>query len=104
MAAIQFEGYPRVCGPFLLLGTVVRVTDEVPPAAVVELNREATGEEALGQYRKLVLHFIRHRGLLEELWKGYFEARCPACGWIGRVGERSKTCAKCGGTVVPVAG
>ena len=102
MAAVQFEGYPRVCDPFLLLGKVVRLTDEEPPAAVVEVNREATGEVALGQYRKLVLHFIRHRGLLEELWKGYFEARCPACGWIGKVGERSKTCAKCGGTVVPV--
>lgn len=102
MAAIQFEGYPRVCDPFLLLCKVVRDTDDAPPAVVVEVNREATGEEALGQYRKLVLHFIRHRGLLEELWKGYFEARCPACGWIGKVGERTKTCAKCGGTVVPI--
>jgi hypothetical protein len=102
MAAIQFEGYPRVCDPFLLLGTVVRLTDDVPQAAVVEVNRKATGEEALAQYRKLVLHFIHHRGLLEDLWKGYFEARCPACGWLGKVGERSKTCAKCGGTVVPV--
>ncbi|MGB6643033.1 MAG: PilZ domain-containing protein [Thermoanaerobaculia bacterium] len=104
MAVIQFEGYPRVCEPFLLLGDVVRMTDEVPPAAVIEVNRKATGEEALAQYRKLVLHFIHHRGLLEDLWKGYFEARCPACGWLGKVGERSRTCAKCGGTVVPVAG
>lgn len=102
MAAIQFEGYPKVCDPFILLGNVVRSTDDVPPAAVVEVNRQATGEEALAQYRKLVLHFIHHRGLLEELWKGYFEARCPACGWIGKVGEHSKTCAKCGGEVVPV--
>jgi hypothetical protein len=103
VAAVRFEGYPQVCEPFLLHGNVVRSTADTPAAAVIEVNRTATGEEALEQYRKLVLHFIRHRELLEDLWKGYFEARCPSCGWLGKVGKRSRICPKCGGNVVPVS-
>ncbi|MGB5890042.1 MAG: PilZ domain-containing protein [Thermoanaerobaculia bacterium] len=96
IAALQFEGYPGVCEPFLILGRVVRVTDDSPPAVGIEIDFQATGEEAIGLFKTLVRHFLRHRGLLEDVWKGYFEGRCKSCGWIGRVGERSPRCPKCG--------
>ncbi|TNF71424.1 MAG: hypothetical protein EP299_11850 [Acidobacteria bacterium] len=96
IAALQFEGYPGVCEPFLILGRVVRVTDEDPPGVGIEIDSQATGEEAIGLFKTLVRHFLHHRGLLEDLWKGYFEGRCKSCGWIGRVGERSPRCPKCG--------
>lgn len=96
IAALQFEGYPGVCEPFLILGRVVRVTDDDPAGVGIEIDSQATGEEAMGLFKTLVRHFLHHRGLLEDLWKGYFEGRCKSCGWIGRVGERSPRCPKCG--------
>jgi hypothetical protein len=103
IAALHFDGYPGVCEPFLLLGRVVRSTDDEPPALGIEINRQATGEEAMALFKTLVRHFLHHRGLLEELWKGYFEGRCKECGWIGRVGQRSPQCPKCGNTdIVPI--
>jgi len=104
LAAIQFEGYPGVCESFLLLGRVIHTTDDDPPGVGIEIDRQATGDEAMEQFRVLVRHFLHHRGLLEDLWKGYFEGRCKSCGWIGRVGERSPRCPKCGEEdVVPIA-
>jgi hypothetical protein len=104
IAALQFEGYPGVCEPFLVLGRVVRATDDEPPGLGIEIDSQATGEEAMGLFKILVRHFLHHRGLLEDLWKGYFEGRCKSCGWIGRVGERSPRCPKCGNEeVVPIA-
>lgn len=96
IAALQFEGYPGICEPFLILGRVIRVSEEIPSGLGIEIDSQATGQEAMSLFKTLVRHFLHHRGLLEDLWKGYFEGRCKSCGWIGRVGERSPRCPKCG--------
>ncbi len=100
---VRFEGYPDICDPFILAGEIVRVTDQDPPGLVIHIDRERTPPEALRQYRTLVLHYIRHKPLLDEIGRGYFEGRCKACGWIGRVGVKKPTCSRCGKPVVPVA-
>lgn len=100
---VRFDGYPDVCEPFILAGEVVRTTADPPPGLVIHIDRDRTPAEALQQYRTLVLHYIRHKPLLDELGRGYFEGRCPACGWIGRVGLKGPTCSRCGKPVVPVA-
>jgi len=99
---VRFQGYPDVCDPFVLSGAIVRIGDEQPPALVINIDRQRTPPEALNQYRALVLHYIRHKPLLDELGRGYFEGHCVSCDWIGRVGARKPTCARCGDTVVPV--
>lgn len=100
-AAVRFAGNPEVCGPFTLVGRVVRTTEQ-PPVSVIDIDRQATTPEAQQQYRNLVLHYIQHKPLLEELAKGYFEGRCQTCGWIGRVGNKSPSCSRCGKLVVPI--
>lgn len=99
---VRFEGYPDVCDPFSLAGEVTRIAEESPRGLVILIDRQITPPEALEQYRALVLHYIRHKPLLEEVGKGYFEGRCESCGWIGRVGERNPTCSRCGERAVPV--
>ncbi len=101
-AVIQFGGYPGVCGAFGLFGRVCRVEEGLPGGVAIEIDREASGGAALGRYRKLVAHYLRHRPLLDELHHSFFEARCEACGWLGRVGERKPICARCGEAVVRV--
>ena len=100
---IQFEGYPGVAPAFSLVGRVSRLIAD--PNAVddslamaVQVDRAATSEEARKNYRLLVLHYVRHRPLLEDVDKGYFEGRCASCGWVGRVGQRKPQCPHCGGT------
>lgn len=100
---VRFDGYPDVCEAFNLAGEVARVTQDAPYGLVIEIDRQNTPPEALQQYRALVLHYIRHKPLLEQVGKGYFEGRCVACEWIGRVGERKPTCPRCGKGVVPIA-
>jgi PilZ domain len=100
---VRFEGYPDVCETFFLRGRIVRLTDETPSGLVVQIDRAETAAAAIEQYRALVLHYIRHRPLLDEVGKGYFEGRCQSCDWIGRVGAKKPTCPKCGGRVAPVA-
>ncbi len=100
--AVRFEGYSEVSEPFILAGDIIRVTEEDPPGLVILIDRGRTPSDALDRYRTLVLHYIRHKPLLDELGKGYFEGRCESCGWIGRVGAKKPTCSGCGGRVVPV--
>ena len=101
-AVIRFDGYPDVCEAFELRGRIVRAGGEATPGLALEIDRQATSAAALTQYRKLVLHYLRHRPLLDDLGKGFFEGRCKSCEWIGRVGERSPRCPRCGGEVAPV--
>lgn len=98
---VRFEGYPDVCEPFALAGEVLRVSEE-PKGLVILIDRQSSPPEALGQFRTLALHYIRHKPLLEELDRGYFEGRCTSCDWVGRVGERNPTCARCGQPAVPI--
>lgn len=101
--ALRFEGYPGVCPAFTLMGKVSRlIADPEGPedalAMAIRVDRGATPGDARKNYRLLVLHYLRHRPLLEDVDKGYFEGRCSSCGWVGRVGERRPRCPQCGGT------
>jgi len=100
--AITFEGYPGVCGPFSLVARVVNVFDPVANGVGAEVDRKATTPEAVQLYRTLVLHYLHHKPLLEDVAKGYFEGRCAKCGWVGRVGARAPRCSRCGGKVEPI--
>lgn len=99
---VHFEGYPDVCDAFNLAGEIARVSQETPHGLVIQIDRQNTPPDALQQYRALVLHYIRHKPLLEELGKGYFEGRCVSCDWIGRVGATKPTCPRCGAGAVPI--
>ena len=92
----------------MLVGKVKgMITDDesgTPVAMGVEIDRDTTTPEALQGYRSLVRHYLHHRPLLEGVDKGYFEGRCPACGWLGRVGSRNPVCSRCGQKVEPVQG
>jgi hypothetical protein len=104
--SIGFDGYPEVAPPFALTGTVRRVLRSQEPdsddAMGIEIDRGLTSADALKNYKKVVLHYLHHKPLLEDMTQGYFEGRCPSCEWIGRVGRRRPHCARCGGQVVPV--
>ncbi len=99
---IEFDGYPGVCEAFSLVGRVVNVINAVTSGVGVELDRKATLPEGIQRYRTLVLHYLHHKPLLEDVTKGYFEGRCTKCGWVGRVGARAPRCSRCGGKVEPV--
>jgi hypothetical protein len=100
--AIDFEGYPGVCGAFSLAARVVNVFDPVANGVGVEVDRKATTADGIQSYRTLVLHYLHHKPLLDDVAKGYFEGRCTKCGWVGRVGARAPRCSRCGGKVEPV--
>jgi hypothetical protein len=100
--ALDFEGYPGVCGAFSLTGKVVNVFDPLSNGVGVEVNRKTNPPEAIQNYRTLVLHYLHHRPLLDDVAKGYFEGRCTKCGWVGRVGTRAPKCSRCGGAVEPI--
>lgn len=104
---VGFDGYPEVAPAFALTGWVRRILTERGPegeikAMGIEIDREATSSDALTNYRRLVLHYVRHRPLLDNMNKGYFEGRCKSCEWIGRVGRRSPYCSRCGSEVSPL--
>jgi len=100
--AVEFDGYPGVCGAFSLSGRVVRIIDALANGVGVEVDRKATPPEGIQGYKTLVLHYLHHKPLLEDVNKGYFEGRCTKCGWVGRVGARAPRCSRCGGKVEPV--
>ena len=104
--SIAFDGYPDVCQAFVLVGEVRSLLTDTesgaPTAMGIEIDRRTTSPDALKNYRSLVLHYVHHKPLLDQVHKGYFEGRCPSCGWIGRVGERNPACSRCGTKVVPV--
>jgi hypothetical protein len=100
--AVEFDGYPGVCGAFSLSGRVVRIIDPLANGVGVEVDRKATPPEGIQGYKTLVLHYLHHKPLLEDVNKGYFEGRCTKCGWVGRVGARAPRCSRCGGKVEPV--
>jgi hypothetical protein len=104
--SIGFEGYPGVCDAFALVGNVRQIltNDESGEAVAmgVEIDRQSTTPEELQSYRNLVRHYLHHRPLLDGTQKGYFEGRCPSCGWLGRVGRRNPVCSRCGTKVEPV--
>ena len=79
------------------------MTEEEPPSLGIQIDRQASSKEALQQYRKLVLHYLRHRPLLEQQAYGVFEGRCTSCGWIGRVSAKKPQCSVCGESVAPVS-
>jgi ribosomal protein S27E len=104
-AVVQFRGYPNICEPFMLFGHVVRLVEDDPRGVAIRIDRTNTPPGGLEQYRKLVLHYVRHRPLLDEVRSGFFEGRCGACGWIGHVGETNPRCPKCGEEKIePVTG
>ena len=92
----RFEGYPGVCPPFILHGRVARVVDGRTPGIGIAIDREGSPPEALSHLRRLVLHYMRHKPLLDDLERDFFEGRCEACVWIGRVGARAPVCPRCG--------
>ncbi len=104
--SIGFDGYPEVAPPFALSGIVRRVLLSQDPGTAdamgIEIDRETTSADAMKNYRKVVLHYLHHKPLLEDLNHGYFEGRCESCGWIGRVGRRRPYCSRCGSAVVSV--
>jgi hypothetical protein len=102
-AILRFDGYPGVCEPFILHGRVVRVIEGRSPGVGIAIDRQATPPEILARYRKLVVHYLRHKPLLSELERDFFEGRCESCGWIGRVGARNPTCPRCSERVRPLA-
>ena len=96
---IEFDGYPGVCDAFSLVGRVVNVFNAVTSGVGVEVDRKATPPEGIQSYRTLVLHYLHHRPLLDDVTKGYFEGRCTKCGWTGRVGAKAPRCPRCGGNI-----
>ncbi|MDH3743681.1 MAG: PilZ domain-containing protein [Acidobacteriota bacterium] len=102
-ASIRFDGYPGICQSFSLVGKVVRVVEEEPGGVAIEIDRRETPVESLKQYRQLVLHYIRHKPLLDEVDSGLFEGQCESCGWLGHVSARKPCCPRCADEhVVPV--
>jgi len=99
---IAFDGYPGVSEAFSLVGRVVSVVNPVTSSVGVEVDRKATPPGDIQRYRTLVLHYLHHKPLLEDVTKGYFEGRCAKCGWVGRVGARAPRCSRCGGKVEPI--
>lgn len=102
LAVVRFAGYPGICPAFSLQGRVVRVIAESSPGVGIAIDREGSSPEALQQFRQLVLHYMRHRPLLDELGRDFFEGRCQECEWIGRVGVRTPVCPCCGERVRPI--
>ena len=102
---VGFDGYPNVCPGFALVGVVRRIVPGEEPgepsALGIEIDRDGTSADAQKNYRRLVLHYVRHRPLLEDASQGYFEGRCTSCDWVGRVGRRRPVCSRCGSKVVP---
>ena len=84
---------------FLLQGRVVRVLESHPERVGVSMRRAENPPEALESYRRLILYYLRHRTLLEDLNSGVFEGRCPSCNWVGHVTEQSPGCPMCHGPV-----
>ncbi len=102
---IQFGAYEGISEAFQLQTRVCRLDDEDGAGMVgVRVDREETSDDALRQYRRLVLHYVRHRPLLEDLRQGYFEGGCTAesCNWLGRVGAGKPVCSMCGSPVKPL--
>jgi hypothetical protein len=95
----RFQGYPGVCPAFILHGRVARFIAGESPELGIALDREESSPEALEHYRQLVLHYLRHKPLLGKLRPSFFEGRCEACGWLGRVGARTPVCPRCSGRV-----
>jgi hypothetical protein len=99
---IRFRGYPKVCPAFILQGQVARVVTGDSPGLGVAINRESSSPEALDQFRRLVLHYMHHKPLLDELAANFFEGRCVACDWVGHVGTLTPVCPLCTGRVEPL--
>lgn len=95
-AVVRFAGYPEVCPAFILHGRVARLITGRSPGLGLAIDRAGSSPEALTHLRSLVLHYMRHKPLLDELERDFFEGRCEACDWIGRVGARSPVCPRCG--------
>lgn len=104
--SVGFDGYPEVCPAFALVGRVRRIIEPTEtsrlPAMGLEIDREKTSADAQKNYRRLVIHYLHHRPLLEGVNAGYFEGRCTSCDWVGRVGKRKPQCSRCGAKVVPL--
>lgn len=105
--SVGFDGYPEVSPAFAITAVVRRIVPPTKPgessAMGLEIDRERTSADAQKNYRRLVLHYLHHRPLLEHLSQGLFEARCESCNWVGRVGRRKPVCSRCGAKVVPLA-
>jgi hypothetical protein len=94
--SVRFEGYPGVCESFVLVAKLARRVAGKPARTAVRITREQNRPQALAEYRKLVLHYLRHRPLLEEKSTRFVEGRCTTCDWVGRVGVRNPVCSRCG--------
>lgn len=105
--SVGFDGYPEVSPAFAITATVRRIVPVVSPGEVsamgLEIDRERTSADAQKNYRRLVLHYLHHRPLLDHLSQGLFEGRCESCNWVGQVGRRKPVCSRCGANVVPLA-
>jgi PilZ domain len=105
--SVGFDGYPEVSPAFALTAIVKRIVPPTKPgepsALGLEIDREKTSADAQKNYRRLVLHYLHHRPLLDDINQGYFEARCENCDWFGRVGKRKPVCSRCGSKVTPAA-
>ncbi len=101
---VRFRSSAGGVPPFMLQGRVVRILARQPEAMGINVRRNENSEEALASFRKLVLYYLRHKPLLNEVDSGYFEGRCVCCDWVGHVGTRNPTCAVCGEPVKPLEG
>ncbi len=96
---MRFDGYPGVCPAFILHGQVARVIPGRSLGLGIAIDRVGSPPEILQHLRQLVLHYLRHKPLLEALRRDFFEGHCEACVWIGRVGARAPVCPRCGARV-----
>jgi hypothetical protein len=99
MAIVRFDGYPSVCPAFVLMGRVVRIVTGKEPGLGIAIDLTGSTKPALEHFHRLVGHYREHRPLLDEMPRDFFEGRCAECDWVGRVGERSPVCPRCGGRV-----
>jgi hypothetical protein len=97
--SVRFRGSQAGDQGFMLQGQVVWAQAVGAEHVGVVVRRSENVPEALESYRKLMLHYLRHKPLAAELGSGYFEGRCPSCSWVGRVGELGPRCPMCGTTV-----
>jgi hypothetical protein len=94
--SVRFRASPAGLPAFMLQGRVVRIQVTSPELTGINVRRTDNSQEALESYGKLILYYLHHKPLLEELNSGYFEGRCASCNWVGHVGERGPRCPMCG--------
>jgi hypothetical protein len=99
---LSFEGFPGAVAACIVEGQVVRIVGPDASGLGIRIDRQRTPPDSLRDYRALLLHYMRHKPLLADIDKGYFQGRCTSCGWVGRVGQKTPRCPQCAQKVAPL--